>query len=140
MLIAEEAVMTIEIGTQAVGGGAVTWSASVDMRVRGRNIEVEDRVDKINTKALANSRKKFRATAGESMLTIEQLVDITGLLYFSGSTMVGLPARVTLKELSTLATPKQWVGIIETWKWRINDGEAQAENISIACDIDATSY
>lgn len=140
MLIAEEAVMTIEIGTQAVGGGAVTWSAAVDMRVRGRNVEVEDRVDKINTKALANSRKKFRATAGESMLTIEQLIDINGLLYFSGSTMVGLPARVTLKELSTLATPKQWVGIIETWKWRVNDGEAQAENVSIACDIDATSY
>lgn len=139
-LIAEDAVLTIEIGTQAAGGGAVTWGSAVDIRARGRNIEVEDRADKINTKALANARKKHRFTAGESMLTIEQLVDISGLQYFSGGTLIGRPARVTLKEISSLSTPKQWVGGIETWKWVIRDGEAQAENISIACDLDATSY
>jgi hypothetical protein len=139
MLVAEDAVLTIEIGTQAPGGGAITWGAGVDIRVRGRNIEIEGRVDKINTKALANRRKRFRFTAGESTLTIEQLVDITGLLYWNGTTMEGLPARVTMKELSTLATPKQWIGGIETWRWTGRDGEAQAENITIACDIDSTS-
>lgn len=139
-LLAEEALISIEIGSQAPGGGAVTWGAATNIKARATRFEVEDTAEMVNTKALGNTRKRFRGTSGESRVSIGHLVDITGLLYFSGSTMLGLPARVTLLELSGLSPNKQWAGLIQNWKWTGDDAQAQAEDIVIQCDIDATSY
>lgn len=139
-LIGEDIAVTIEIGTQAAGGGAVTWGAAVNIKGIARTLEIEESAEMIGTKALANTRKKFRSGSGEGNLTIDHLVDITGWYYFSSGTLNGRPARVSVKENSSLATPRQWVGIIERWKWTAGTDQEQAENISIKCDIDATSY
>ncbi len=137
-LIDQDAVVTIEIGTQAAGGGTVTWGAPVNIEGIATTLEIDDNVDIIMTKPLAGRRKKHRAGSGSSDLRIDQLVGITGWFYYSAGTLIGRPARLTVKELSTLATPRQWSGIIGSWKWTATGDNAQAENISIKCDIDAT--
>jgi hypothetical protein len=138
-LVDYDVAVSIEIGTQAAGGGAVSWSAPVAIEGIADELEIDDQSEMIMTKALAGRRKKYRPGSGETDIRINQLVNITGWMYFNDGTLIGRPARLTIKELSTLATPRQWTGLIQSWKWRIGSDTAQAENISIKCDIDATS-
>jgi hypothetical protein len=137
-LVDYDVAVSIEIGTQAAGGGAVTWGSPVAIEGIATSLEISEQSEMIMTKALGNRRKKHRPGSGDSDIRIEQLVGITGFAYFSGGTLIGRPARLTIKELSTLATPRQWIGLIETWRWQVSGDSAQAENISIKCDIDAT--
>jgi len=138
-LVDYDVAVSIQIGTQAAGGGAVVWGTAVPIEGIATVLEISEQSELIMTKAIGNRRKKHRGGSVVTDIRIEQLVHITGWQYFSNGTMVNLPVRLIIKELSTLATPRQWAGLIESWQWRVSGDQAQAENISIKCDIDATS-
>ena len=135
-LIGEDISLEIQIGTQAAGGGEITWGTAASIEGIANKLEITETVEIIATRAFGDARKKKRATAGETMISIDHLVGITGWHYYSSGTLIGRPVKVSVKELTSLSTAKSWEGVIQQWKWTANNGEAQAESIQIECDVD----
>lgn len=137
-LIGEDCAISITIGTRAQNG-VVTWNGTANIKGIAKKVDLSDKLDKINTKAMGDPRKKFRGTSGESVLKIDHVVAVTGWNYVNslGATLLGMVAKVLLLENSAFATPRLYVGLIENWHVSLVDAEAQMEDIQIACDIDA---
>ena len=138
-IIGEDAAISLKLGT--VSAGTITWDGGGLTSIVGnaKRITERDSVDTVNTKALGDSRKKYRAHSGGSEVTVEQMVPFAGFQYLtSRATRIGDAAQISIKEYSGLSSGMVFTGLVTEWSTEIVQGEATLEKLTIMCDIDAS--
>lgn len=131
-LIGGDAVLQIKFGGPATGG-TPTWDPSPTVLTGSmRNITVRETVRTVDVSAASSTRERHRVTKGNTTITIEKFVSSTGSL---GYNKVGYYIQVEFKELGSLATYKQYTGIVRDWQ--VSGGDAEMlERLEVLCDAE----
>lgn len=123
---------SIEIGTTHVPGTAPTWDADTYPALCIlKNIQKTDKAQKVDVGGACGIKNVYVKPG--SVLTIGNVMPVNGKSAWSqdGDTILRRWIRITRKNLSTLATPDVWAGVIEEARLDGSDGAPLMENVII---------
>ena len=136
-LILDDALVTITIGALAKGQAPTFTGTATSVMGILRSGSIETGVEKTEVRGAGDNNKRHRYHGHGATMECESFVPSVGYSFADSlGTFEGCYIRIQTKEISSMTSPRQWVGVIERWRWEGSKGEGQVERITIDLNPD----